>query len=125
SSSSSKTTTTEYTTQDKHLEADSGVDALRWPPQFDGSQRAVIDRAMSREQIPEARRQQVVDVLAHKILDTDNPLRSPAGYAIKLCQRIKSGQFQPVAPPEATAPKAGHKPPGEIDSTASELREVR
>src|SRR5699024_8734596 len=82
-------------------------------------------RAMSREQIPEARRQQVVDVLAHKILDTDNPLRSPAGYAIKLCQRIKSGQFQPVAPPEATAPKAGHKPPGEIDSTASELREVR
>src|SRR5699024_2359609 len=55
----------------------------------------------------------------------DNPLRSPAGYAIKLCQRIKSGQFQPVAPPEATAPKAGHKPPGEIDSTASELREVR
>ena len=43
--------------------------------------------------------QDVVDALAHKVLDKENPLRNPVAYAITLCSRIKTGTFQPVGPP--------------------------
>ena len=50
--------------------------------------------------------QDVIDALAHKLQDPTDPLRNPVGYAIKLCERIQSGTFQPVGPPLQAPPSA-------------------
>ena len=104
-SSSSKTTTTTKTERAERNNSESELDRLIWPSQFDGSQRRLIHRTLVREDIDPDRQQAIVDVLAHKARDADNPLRSPVGYAFKLCKRVHSGQFQPVTPPASSRSK--------------------
>lgn len=123
-SSNTETTTTDEARRENSAIPPS-VNALRWPEQFDNSQRGVIDRAIMREGIPAERRQQIIDVLAHKALDAGNPLRNPAGYAIKLCRRVKAGQFQPIPPPASTTSQGACKVVSDADKAKRELREMR
>jgi hypothetical protein len=43
--------------------------------------------------------QDILDALAHKARDHDDPLRNPVAYAIELCNRVRNGTFQRVGPP--------------------------
>lgn len=76
---------------------------LNWPAALDDNLRRLLDRTLSLKVAVE-HHQEVIDALAHKLLDQHDPLRNPVGYAIKLCDRIKSGTFQPVGPPLRASP---------------------
>jgi hypothetical protein len=54
-----------------------------------------------------AHHQDILDAMAHKARDRDDPLRNPVAYAIELCNRIKNGTFQPVGPPPETVATEG------------------
>ena len=99
SSSSYKTTTTNPPArardEDRRKE-------LHWPDPLDDNLRRLIHQALTMR-VATVHHQDVLDALAHKLRDPDDPLRSPVGYAIKLCERIKAGTFQPVGPPLAQA----------------------
>ena len=77
--------------------------ALNWPTGLDDNMRRLLQHTLS-VSADTAHHQDVLDALAHKLLDREDPLRNPVAYAIKLCSRIKTGAFQPVGPPLDTRP---------------------
>ena len=98
SSSNKKTTAT--TTDSARVRTGTGVEstALTWPTGLDDNMRRLLQHTLS-VSVDAAHHQDVLDALAHKLLDRVDPLRNPVAYAIKLCSRIKTGAFQPVGPP--------------------------
>ena len=115
-----KTTTTTTVAARARKDADQERTALNWPTAFDDNLRRLIHQTLS-VSVAATHHQDVVDALAHKVLDRTNPLRNPVAYAITLCSRIKAGTFQPVGPPlEATA--AVQKPAAPSQPNRSVLR---
>lgn len=100
SSSSTTTTTGENDPTARGCAREAGDQApqaqLRWPEEFDTNKRALVSRVLYRRRVPEAAQQDIVDVLAAKARDVNNPLRSPVSYADTLCQRFHAGEFQPI-----------------------------
>ena len=97
-SSSNKYKKTTTTTDSARARGDSGNAALNWPTGLDDNMRRLLQHTLTIS-VAAAHHQDVLDALAHKLLDRDDPLRNPVAYAIKLCSRIKTGAFQPVGPP--------------------------
>lgn len=121
SSSCNKTTTTKLPSPAR-ANSEANRASLNWPAALDDNLRRIIDRTLTLK-VAVGHHQDVLDALAHKLLDQSNPLRNPVGYAIKLCERIQSGTFQPVGPPlQASAPiKFSERPPNNT-LTHSQLR---
>lgn len=106
-------------------ESDSGANSepsLRWPDALPANERALIGRSQDWQTLDGEQQQSVLDAMARKLQDPDNPVRSPVGYAVTLCKRAKSGTFQPVgAPPRK--PKPGK--PVEDNGPRSEMNNLR
>lgn len=131
-SSSNKTTTThsepdsaraEKTTTGPAGHPVANADAaspLRWPAALPANERTLIDRAFASRDLSRAQQQDVLDALARKLQDPDNPLRSPVGYTVSLCKRIQSGTFQPVGAPSPPRNAAQSNAP-----TNAEVRDMR
>jgi len=98
SNKNKKTTTTTTDSASARKAADNERRALNWPSEFDDNMRRLLQHTLS-VSVSVEHHQDVVDALAHKVLDKENPLRNPVAYAITLCSRIKTGTFQPVGPP--------------------------
>jgi hypothetical protein len=99
SSSKYKNTTTTTTDSDRaQFDVDNRREALTWPSAFDDNMRRLLHHTLS-VSVETARHQDVLDALAHKASDRDEPLRKPVAYVIELCNRIKNRSFQPVGPP--------------------------
>src|SRR5699024_1001571 len=43
----------------------------------------------------------LLDALATRMANTDDPIRAPVGYMVRLCQRLNAGTFNPVGPPKS------------------------
>ena len=105
-SSSSKNTSTTTTTADTEPAHDR-PGTLNWPGAFDDNMRRLLHHTL-RVSTAASHHQDIVDALAHKARDRDDPLRNPVAYAIELCNRIRNGTFQRVGPPfEPPAGKDG------------------
>lgn len=74
------------------------VEALQWPPSLDDNMIRLVHRTLSKV-INAEHHQDILDALAHKVLDKDDPLRNPVHYVLGCCQRIRDGSFHPVGPP--------------------------
>jgi hypothetical protein len=99
SSSKNKNTTTTTTDAERaQVDVDDRREALTWPSAFDDNMRRLLHHTLS-VSIDTAHHQDILDAMAHKARDRDDPLRNPVAYAIELCNRIKNGTFQPVGPP--------------------------
>lgn len=132
-SSSNKTTTThsasdstraEKTTTGPagHTVANADVALpLRWPNSLPTNERTLIERAFGSRDLRPEQRQDVLDALARKLQDPDNPLRSPVGYAVALCKRLQSGTFQPVGAP--TQPEKTNQSNSPANAEASDIRQ--
>ena len=105
-----KTTTTTTDSARVRTQTDVERTALRWPGVFDDNMRRLLHHTLS-VSVATEHHQDVLDALAHKVIDREDPLRNPVAYAITLCSRIKTGTFQPVGPP-LEAP-AGVKQPAD------------
>ncbi|MGN8159680.1 hypothetical protein ACS8YF_13535 [Salinisphaera sp. SWV1] len=99
--------------------------ALHWPDALPSNERALIERNFASQALSGDQQQQVLDVIARKLQDPDNPLRSPVGYAVTLCQRVRSGHFQPVGAPERKPDRRQGAPKPEPDGPAAELDALR
>ena len=99
SSSKNKNTTTTTTDAERaRFDVDNRREALTWPSAFDDNMRRLLHHTLS-VSVATAHHQDILDAMAHKARDRDDPLRNPVAYAIELCNRIKNGTFQPVGPP--------------------------
>ena len=94
---------------------------LRWPAALPANERTLIDRAFASRDLSRAQQQDVLDALARKLQDPDNPLRSPVGYAVSLCKRVQSGTFQPVGAPRSPRNTAQSNAPANAE--ASDIRQ--
>ncbi|MES1927282.1 hypothetical protein [Salinisphaera sp. T31B1] len=94
---------------------------LRWPDALPANERTLIERAFVSRNLRPEQRQDVLDALARKLQDPDNPLRSPVGYAVSLCKHIQSGTFQPVGAP--TQPEKTDQSNSPANAKASDLRQ--
>ena len=108
SSRNNKKTTTTTDSARVRKETYSGAGSLTWPARFDDNMRRLLLQTLS-VSVSSEHHQDVLDALAHKVMDRDDPLRNPVAYAIRLCSRIKAGTFQPVGPPLQTS-EAEKKP---------------
>jgi len=121
SSSNNKTTTTE-TDKPNHEESAYTVSAptlgdgnllnpyegaysvstpvLHWPPTIDDNRKRLVQR-MLQHHLPERHddHQEVVNALAAKLADKEDPIRNLGYYVKKLCQLAKNGELCPVEPP--------------------------
>jgi hypothetical protein len=94
---------------------------LHWPNSLPANERTLIERAFGSRALCSQQRQDVLDALARKLRDPDNPLRSPVGYAVALCKRLQSGTFQPVgAPPQPEKTNRSNSP---ANAEASDIRQ--
>jgi len=133
SSSNNKTTTTHSETDSARAEKTTTEPAghtvanadvaplLRWPDSLPANERTLIERAFVSRNLRPEQRQDVLDALARKLQDPDNPLRSPVGYAVSLCKRIQSGTFQPVGAPTQPEKTDQSNPPA--NAKASDIRQ--
>lgn len=119
SSGSNKTTTTTAGGRSKSAPP-STPDDLRWPEQFDDNTRRVVGRVL-RARLPAEHHQDILDALAHKALDTSDPLRSPGRYAAELCERVRAGVFVPVGPPLASWSPPPNRAPGRTSNPGRDL----
>jgi hypothetical protein len=112
--SSSKNTNTTTTTADTEPAHDPRG-TLTWPSAFDDNMRRLLHQTL-RVSTAATHHQDIVDALAHKARDRDDPLRNPVAYAIELCNRVRNGTFQRVGPP--FEPAAGKNAAGNKDAQA-------
>lgn len=94
--------------------------SLHWSDALPANERKLIDRAFASRDLSRAQRQDVLDALARKLQDPDNPVRSPVGYAVSLCKRVQSGTFQPVGAPTQAEKTDQSKSPANAE--ASDIR---
>ncbi|WP_111748607.1 STY4528 family pathogenicity island replication protein [Salinisphaera orenii] len=137
SSSNTTTTTTnkEGSVKASEAEADGDtaqgqpptIESLRWPDAFNQAIRHLIHQALTRRRVEPTQFQDVIDVLAHKTADSDNPLRNPVGYAVKLCERITAGTFQPIGQPQRNQSNGhgGESGPFQKSAVQRQRRELR
>lgn len=117
SSSKNKNTTTKTTDSGRaQVDVDNQREALTWPSAFDDNIRRLLHHTLS-VSVDTKHHQDILDAMAHKARDRDDPLRNPVAYAIELCNRVKNGTFQPVGPPLEMAWTAGASNNGEQPNT--------
>lgn len=109
SSNNNKTTTTNTVSNPNRETAD--TPALRWPHNIDDNHQRVLVRKL-RFHLPDRPGdwQRVIDALALKLTDTQDPIRNYDNYLYRLCERAKAGELCPVEPP--AAPQAGRPQEG-------------
>ncbi|WP_123659357.1 hypothetical protein [Salinisphaera japonica] len=105
--------------------ATQAADALRWPEALPANERTLIERSFASMQLTGTQCQEVLDALARKLQDPDNPMRSPVGYAVALCKRVRSGTFQPVGAPPRPSGTGGSGDDSGPRGPRGELTELR
>lgn len=99
--------------------------ALLWPDALPDNERALIGRSKDWQALDTEQQQGVLDAMARKLQDPDNPMRSPVGYAITLCKRAKSGTFQPVGAPARKTKSSTNGGSAETFGPQSEMKDLR